>query len=141
MAETRSLAAARRHLARAESELRSADGLLCLTEGLALLEEVALEGSRQERGIAANLLETYAEKICGAVRAQVAADPALPEPELEHSFKVLCAFDATEHALPDYARGLKIEIAKRLVDRYYEGYPENEKQKALEQLAGIADSS
>ena len=138
MKESAQLASARQHLSRAESGLRNADGLTHLEEGLALLEQVLLEGAAGDRKIARNLLSTYAGRICKSVKALVDRDRAIPEPQLEHLFKVLLAFDAAGTELPWYVRQLKIEIARRLVDFYYEGHSAEEKQKVLEQLTGMA---
>ena len=52
---------------------------------------------------------------------------------------MLLAFDATELELPPFVRPLKVDVVKRIIDLSYEGFPEAEKQKMLEQLAGIAD--
>lgn len=136
--EPPALAGARRRLAKAEADFRSADGLTQLEEGLALLEEVVLDGTEEQCAVADNLLATYSERLCASVRQTVEEDPGLPEPELQHLFRLLVAFDAADLDLPAYVRALKIDIARRLIDRYYEGYPAEERQKALEQLAGIA---
>jgi hypothetical protein len=140
MAEPALLVAAREHLSRAESNYRSPDGLFHLEEGLALLEEVALDGVPAQRAIAANLLSTYSTRICESVKKLVETDPALPEPDLQHLFKVLLTFDSTEMELPPYVRSLKINVVKRLIDFHYEGYSAEEKGKMLQQLSGIADS-
>ncbi len=137
MAEPQSLLSARKHLARAESDYRSEDGLVHLEEGLGLLADVALDGEPEHRRVAANLLSTYSAKICESVKTLVESDPALPEPDLEHLFKVLLAFDTDEFELPAFVHTLKIDVVKRLIDRYYEGYSDEDKRKALEQLAGI----
>jgi len=137
VAEPAQLASARQHLSLAESNYRSEDGLLHLEAGLALLEEVTLDGSREHRAVAANLLSTYSSRICESARRLVEADRGLPEPDLQHLFKVLLAFDAVELELPDYVSALKINVVTRLIDRYYEGYPAEEKQKVLEQLTGM----
>ncbi|HWM29432.1 MAG TPA: hypothetical protein VNQ14_13300 [Woeseiaceae bacterium] len=138
MAEPTPLVAARKHLSRAESTYRSADGLFHLEEGLALLEEVALDSEGRYRTIAVNLLSTYSTRICESIKKLVETDPGLPEPELEHLFKVLLAFDAGDLELPEYVRSLKIDVVKRLVDLYYEGHSAEEKQAVLDQLAGIS---
>jgi hypothetical protein len=138
VAEPAQLASARQHLSIAESNYRSEDGLFHLEEGLALLEEVTLDGSREHRSVALNLLSTYSSRICESVRKLVESDRGLPEPDLQHLFKVLLAFDAVDLALPDYVGTLKINVVKRLIERYYEGYPAEEKQKVLEQLTGMA---
>lgn len=133
------LVSARRHLGLAEADYRSRDGLIHLEEGLALLEEISLDGTAEEQAIAANLLGTYSARICDSVRNLVRDDPGLPEPELEHLFRVLLVFDSADLELPAFVRSLKVDIAKRLIDRYYEGHTAGEKQAALEQLAGIAE--
>lgn len=126
-------------MSQAEADFRSDDGLFHLAEGLALLEEVALDGETQYRRIAANLLATYSERICESIRNLFATGRGLPEPEIEHLFKVLLAFDAGDLELPDYVRSLKIDVVRRLIDFYYEGHPAEEKRKALERLAGIVE--
>lgn len=141
MAEPANLASARKHLSLAESGYRSEDGLVHLEEGLALLDEVVLDAGKKYRSIARNLLSTYSSRICEAIRKLVEGDPALPQPQLEHFFKVLLAFDAVDLELPAFVRTTKINVVRRLIDLAYEGYPEEEKQKMLEQLTGIVGDS
>ncbi len=138
MTESPQLASAREHLSRAESAFRSADGLAHLEEGLALLEQILLDGANRDRAIAGNLLSTYANRICASIRQAFESDSALPEPQLEQFFKVLLAFDTTGLELPEYVRTLKVDIARRLVDFYYEGYAAEDKEKVLRQLTDIA---
>jgi hypothetical protein len=138
MAEPIKLTAAREHLSLAESNYRSEDGLIHLEEGLALLEEVALDSATGDKTVARNLLSTYSARICEAVKKVVETERGLPEPVLEHLFKVLLAFDAAGPKLPRYVGSLKIDVVKRLIDLYYEGYPAEEKEKVLQQLTGIA---
>jgi hypothetical protein len=138
MVEPQPLRAARQHLSRAEADYRSDDGLFHLVEGLALLEELLGCGEPALRTIARNLAETYAAKIFRAVSKLVETDPGLPEPELEHLFKIVLAFDEHGFELPAEARSAKISVVGRLVDRYYEGHSVEEKRKVLEDLAKIA---
>lgn len=138
MTEPCELREARRHLSEAESAFRTADGLFHLEEGLACLEEALLAGDARHKAVAANLLTTYSTRICESVRSLVQTGRALPEPELEHLFKVLLAFDAGDLELPEYVRTLKIDVVRGLIDRYYEGHPAEEKEKALRRLSGIA---
>jgi hypothetical protein len=137
MAEPVKLTAARQHLSLAEANYRSKDGLLHLEEGLALLEEVALDDATGHKAIAYNLLSAYSTRICESVRNVVATERGLPGPDLEHLFKVLLAFDAAASKLPGYVRELKIDVVRRLIDLYYEGYPAGEKEQVLQQLTGI----
>ena len=46
----------------------------------------------------------------------------------------MLAFDQADVGLPDIARATKIAIARRLIDRYYEGHPDERKRGAIEEL-------
>ena len=136
MVEPRELASAREHLARAEAGYRSRDGLYHLEEGLALLEEV-MAASPAHRKLAQNLASTYFAKIYGGIKRLVDTDRGLPEPDLEHLFKVVLAFDERSFELPEEARATKVSLVRDLIDRYYEGHSPETKRAALEQLAEI----
>ncbi len=138
MVEPQQLRAARQHLSQAESDYRSEDGLFHLEEGLALLEEMIACDVPAYRTIAHNLASTYSTKILGWVKKLVETDPGLPEPDLEHVFKVALAFDDRGFDLPAEARSAKITVVERLIDRYYEGHSPEEKRAALEKLAKIS---
>jgi hypothetical protein len=138
MPEPKELSKARRCLARAEGELRSVDGLRELADGLALLEQVIETGTTTAASTARNLATSYAARIYASVGAAVATDVQLPEPELEHFFKVVLAFDQIGVELPQSAQELKIAVVRRLIDRYYEGHPPERKQRALAELAQVA---
>src|SRR5215471_17673488 len=137
MPEPQQLLKARRCLARAEAELRTADGLSALVEGLAFLEDVIGAGTTASASTARNLATSYAERIYARIGDAVATDAQLPEPELEHFFKVVLAFDEIGAALPESAQELKIAVVRRLIDRYYEGHPPEKKQRALDELAQL----
>jgi hypothetical protein len=136
MNESAALRAAREHLARAEAAFTSAAGLAELEQGLALLDELIADAAA-ERVIANNLAATYASKIFGRVHTVVTADRAVPQPTLEHFFKLMLAFDEGDFTLPEQARDLKIAVMRRLIDLAYEGHPAAEKRKALERLSEI----
>jgi hypothetical protein len=139
MTEPRQLQAAREHLARGEASFRAPTGLAELQQGIDLLDEVMSGKDARNRTIAENIAKTYSTRIYRSIGAQLEADRAIPEPQLEHLFKVVLAFDQSEVELPDNARTVKIEIARRLIDRYYEGHSPQKKRAALEQLVKIAD--
>jgi hypothetical protein len=123
-------------MARAEASLSSADALTQLVEGLALLDDVIGAGGAAG-STARNLAATYASRIYARVGDAIAGDAQVPEPELEHFFKVVLAFDQIGAELPDSAQALKIAVVRRLIDRYYEGHPPEKKQRALDELAQI----
>jgi hypothetical protein len=137
MPEPKELTSARRCLAKAEADLSSDDGLTQLVEGLAFLEDVIGSGTVTAAKTARNLATSYAGRVYGRINAVIATDRQLPEPELEHFFKVVLAFDQIGVELPQSAQDLKIEVVRHLIDRYYEGHPPERKQQALEELAQI----
>jgi hypothetical protein len=137
MTESRELQAARDHLARGEASFRSAAGLAELEQGIDLLDEVMSGKDARNRSIAENIAKTYSTRIYRSIGTQLEADRAVPEPQLEHLFKVVLAFDLSAVELPDNARAVKIEIARRLIDRYYEGHSPEYKRNALEELTKL----
>jgi hypothetical protein len=124
-------------LARAEAELDSADGLAWLVEGLSLLDGLIAGRDEVTARTAANLAASYAGRIYARIGAAVTRDPQMPEPKLEHYFKVVLALDQVGEALPATAAELKLAVARALIDRYYEGHSPEQKRRALEQLAQL----
>ena len=137
MPEARELATARRHLARAEAELDSADGLARLAEGLSLLDALIAGRDQAAARTAGNLAATYVGRIYERIGTAVALDPQMPEPQLEHYFKVVLVLDQVGEALPATAAELKLAVVRALIDRYYEGHSPAQKRRALEQLAQL----
>jgi hypothetical protein len=131
MSQTKELEAAREHLARAEAAYLSAEGLTHLEQGLALLDDV-------DAPVARNLEATYASRIIRRIVESVEGDRATPEPLLEHLFKMVLAFDEARSPPPEEARAIKIRIARRLIDYYYEGRTQEEKERATEELMRVA---
>lgn len=139
MSEPAELTLARRHLAQAESELATAAGLARLREGLALLERIVEEFAGAPcADVARNLGAAYAKKVHGRIERMLEGNANLPEPELAHLFAVARAFDDTCAEPPPSARETKVELVRRLIDLYCEGYDPVEKEKAYEQLAQLA---
>jgi hypothetical protein len=140
-------------MAAAEGAWASADGLARLSDGLERLADiidagrdargratqgaVAEHGKGREAQIATNLAASYAGRFYGRVRAKLERDAQVPEPELEHCFKVVLAFDRVQNALPAAAADLKIGVVEALVERYYEGHSPEKKRAVLEQLAAL----
>jgi len=136
MNESRELAAARASLAAAEEAWASADGFTRLSEALGRLADIIEAGGAGAR-VASNLAASYAGRFYGRVRDKLERDAQIPEPELEHYFKVVLAFDQVQSALPAAAADLKIGVVEALIERYYEGHPPEKKRAALEQLAAL----
>jgi hypothetical protein len=137
MPESAELRAARASLAAAEGAWSSVDGLTHLTDGLERLVDVIETGTKNEAQTAANLATTYAGRFYGHIRDKLRRDLQVPEPELEHYFKVVLAFDVLQDALPPAAAELKIDVVKALIERYYEGHSPDKKRAALEQLTAL----
>jgi len=140
MTEAKELQSARDHLARAEAEFQSDRSLSHLEEGLALLDELAASAASSAT-LASNVAAAYATKIFGHVRDALDADRSLPQPVLEHFFKLMLAFDTTDFVLPREAQLLKIAVVRRLVEIYYEGYPAAKKRAVLAQLTQLRDEA
>jgi hypothetical protein len=134
MSQEKDLEAAREHLARAEAAFESADGLAHLEQGLALLDDV-------EAPVARNLETAYASRIIGRIARSLEHDRALPEPLLEHMFRMTLAFDESRSPPPAEARTVKIRIARRLIDYYCEGAAPEEKERATADLLKVAGVS
>ena len=130
MNESRELAAARASMAAAEGAWTSADGL----ERLA---DIIESGAGAEPRTATNLAASYAGRFYARVRDKLERDAQVPEPELEHCFKVVLAFDQVQSVLPAAAAELKIGVVEALIERYYEGHPPEKKRAVLEQLAAL----
>lgn len=139
MSEPRELQTAREHLARGEASFRSAAGLAELELGIGLLDDVMSAKDARHRTLAENIAKSYATRIYSSISALLESDRAVPEPLLEHLFKVVLVFDQSAIELPDNARAVKVEIARRLIDRYYEGHSPERKRQALEQLTKISE--
>lgn len=139
MAEPEQLKLARDHLAKAENALMTADGLNRLHEGLALLESV-IDGvsGAQAVAVARNVGQTYTTRIYQRIRHAIDNGKSVSEPELEHLFSVLRAFDDVGFELPEDSREVKVAVVRRLIDYYYEGYSSAEKEAMLAQLAELS---
>jgi hypothetical protein len=124
-------------MAEAEASWASADGLACLVDGVERLADIMETAPPVEARKAANLAATYAGRLYARVQDTLERDAQVPEPELEHYFKVVLAFDQLREALPPAAADLKISVVKALIERYYEGHPAEKKRAALEQLAAL----
>ena len=129
--------AARASMAAAEAAWASADGLARLEDGLDLLADIIDAGKGAEARIAGNLAASYAGRFYGRVRDKLERDAQVTEPELEHYFKVVLAFDRVQSALPAAAAELKIGVVEALIERYYEGHPPEKKRAVLGQLAAL----
>ena len=123
-------------MAAAEAAWASADGLTRLHEAVGRLADVIETGGPDAR-IASNLAASYAARLYDRIRAELERDAQVPEPKLEHYFKVVLAFDQVQSALPAAAADLKIGVVEALIERYYEGHPAEKKRAALEQLAAL----
>lgn len=141
MSESKQLQLARERLARAEAEFQSARSLSHLEEGLALLDELVDSEDDGSAALASNVATAYATRIFGRVRDALDADRAIPQPTLEHFFRLMLAFDTTDFVLPREAQLLKIAVVRRLIDLYYEGYPADKKAAVLAQLTRLRDAA
>ena len=121
------LADARRHLARAESSPWSEEGRFHADEGLFLLEDAA--GSDPA---AARLGATYTQQMLERVQSTLAGD--VPEPELKGMLKLMQTLEAPAFGDSGRLETVRVMIAERLLDRYFEGYSEVERERAVQAI-------
>jgi hypothetical protein len=124
-------------MAEAEAQWASRDGLASLSDGLGRLADIIEDGTSREARTARNLAATYAGRLYARVRETIERNVQVPEPELEHCFKVVLAFDQVESSLPPAASDTKIAVARALIERYYEGHSADAKRAAVEQLLAL----
>jgi hypothetical protein len=124
-------------MAEAEADWGSAEGLARLADGLGRLADIIDDGTQAEARTARNVAASYADRFYARVREQLERDAQLPEPELEHCFKAVLAFDQVESSVPPTASEIKIAVVRALIDRYYEGHSPQQKRKAIEQLLAL----
>ena len=117
MTESRELATARVCLADAEAAFASPEGVARLADGLGRLADLIETGSGAEARVASNLAASYASRFYSRVQKELEHALKLPEPELEHYFNVVLAFDQVAGALPEAAAELKIRVVEALVER------------------------
>jgi hypothetical protein len=140
MTEPKQLEFARAHFALAESRYGSPVALEAVDKALAALEELR-DRDDEITALSERIALTYATRLCEHMQRLLRSDVHIPEPQLEHFFKLLRTFDDSLIQLPAVARQLKIELARRLIDHYLEGHSAEEKAKALGQLLDIAGSN
>ncbi len=118
---------ARRHLALAESAPWSDDGRFHADEGLFLLEEHA-----EQTPAAARLGETYALRLLERVQSALAGD--VPEPQLKGMLKLLQTLESVPFGDAARLATVRVMIAERLLDRYFEGYSDAERERAIQSI-------
>lgn len=137
MNEPKELSIARAHFAQAELHHTSPAALGHIEKALAALDDIPHQ-DEANGALAQRIAIAYATKLCGRLQSLLNNDAHVPEPQLEHFFKMLRAFDDSIIELPAIARQLKIELAKRLIEFYLEGHPTQAKEQALRQLLNIS---
>lgn len=139
MIEPPELVEARTRLSRAEARLFGKTAAVELEAGLSLLQEIVESGDGHVSLLARNIAKAYASKIYDTIRNLLASDRNIPEPTLEHSLRLVLAFDAVDVDLPVDARAVKVDLGRQLLNRYLEGHAAEEKRAALEELLKIAE--
>ncbi len=123
---------ARQHLAAAEQALLSVDSSYHMDEGFFLLDSILEEGGHASE-VALNLANTYFKKYLDVLEGLLAPKD-VPEPTLQRVLKLLQTMEATTFAASYSVESLRVAVARRLVDSYYEGYSEEEKSREIKRL-------
>ena len=127
MSEAAPLAEARTHLARAEAAPWSEAGRFHTDEGLFLLEASAVPA-------AAQLGATYVLRMLERLQSALAGD--VPEPELKWMLKLLQTLEASPFGDAARLETVRVMVAERLLDRYFEGYSKAEREQAIRSILG-----
>ena len=124
------LAMARHHLALLENEFWSESGGFYADEGLFLLEELG-----EAQPAARQLAATYVGKLLDMVQTRLIGD--VPEPDLKEMLKLIQTLEDSGFGEPDRCETVRIMVAERLLDRYFEGYSGDERERAIRAIVEI----
>ena len=130
MTESHDLQKARAHLN--SVNLLNRDAEYHIDEGFFTLEEIA-GGDTPEKARAGNLGRTYMQRFRAAVEKKL-AEKHVPEPDLEALLRSVTALEASAFASGFDTERLRLRIASRLIDSYFQGYSEAERSAEIRRL-------
>lgn len=130
MNESRDIQNARSHLNKVD--MLNKDTEHHIDEGFLALEDIA-NGSSTNKSTAENLGQTYMEKFYSTARERL-SEKHIPEPELKSLLRTVSALENTTFAGKRNIESLRMEIASRLVDSYFQGYTSTERSEIIRKL-------
>lgn len=130
--ESSRLAQARKHLHVVEADFLTDTSDYHIDEGFGLLEAIAHEGGA-EAAIARNLGVAYFSRL-RRLLVDALSQATVTEPALKSLLRVSQALERSEFASESDLASLRKTAARRLLDKYFEGYSGEEKERKLQQL-------
>lgn len=110
----------------------SRDAEYHIDQGFFVLEEIA-DGDSRHKSNATNLARTYMSRFHTTIREKL-GEQHIPEPDLKSLLLAVIALEATRFASDFEMEPLRLEIASRLIDSYFQGYTERERSEAVQEL-------
>ena len=129
---TSSISRARSHLEAIDILRGNDEDEYNIDEGFFALEEIC-ESDISNQGIARNLANTYISGFMHSIRSKL-SDKGIAEPELETLFRSIQALQTNSFSNDHELKPVRLEIASRLIDLYYEGYSKEEKLREISKL-------
>lgn len=138
--EPAELAEARAHLEKFEAKMRTPDGLVHLSEGLALLENFRTGGASERFAeVASNLALAYAKKVQSEVESLISREPSIHLEVFDHWRKVFAEFDQSGFTLPQEVINARSKLWGRTIDKHVELMSPSERKDLLERLKAMGD--
>ena len=126
------LQSARNALEHFEAHLGLESSLRHLAEGLDYLDEV-LASKSAESEIANNIGRTYFNKTSEFIKRKLEGG-AETEPALEVLYRTVIEFEGYEFGDKEQLSKLKRDTFTQLFNSYYQGYTQEEKKKAIQEI-------
>lgn len=137
-AQLNNLLQVRTHLENVNIFRANKDDEYGIDEGFFALEEISASNT-PEGEIAENLAETYMASFHQAIRSKL-SDQCVPEPDLEALLRSVRALEASLFSDKFDFKSLRMELALKLIDSYYEGYSKKEKFLEIKNLISRIDN-
>lgn len=136
--ESNEMAEARKLLGLFEGEMESAQGLIHLSEALALLSGIRKESpSDIEKQVALNIALAYMKKTRARVEPQLSRNPPIRFENIEEWLKIFWEFEAFGFTLPQDIAATQSKLLTEKVTREIEFMSPYEKKEILKRLQAI----
>ena len=135
MKETADLQRARNHLNKVR--LLDGDAAYHIEEGFLILGDLG-EGNTPEKTTAENLGKTYMSRFHSFIKEKL-EDKHISQPDMESLLRSVIALETTAFNKEVDMEPLRIEIASRLIESYFQGYSDDERSEIIEELMARID--
>lgn len=138
--EPTELVEARAHLERFESRMQTPEGLVHLSEGLALLQVIRTDGTSERLDeIAFNLALAYAKKVQCEVESLLSREHSIHLDVFGQWLKVFAEFDQAGFTLPQEVTNARSKLWDRTSNKYLKQLSPSERKDLFERLNALGD--